>query len=830
MSDTLEFKGTWNPSLGAFPVITDDTTACYYLVSDAGYVDGYTFNQGDWLIYVEEPISPTETHGRWFRSEGGMVQVAPLQESPTPSFDEPGTYTKLTVNNAGVVVAGDFLTGTDIPTHSQEASTIQNLTPAARSAVGPMFVNTARSKAVDFEYDSDTNTVAADVKIDGVSIVKDEFGQLKVADSIASATGSVDVDGDQLFPPEEHTHAAVEIPDLKDAVRQALAHTPSGLDPFFSNTARSNAVVFNYDLATATVSADVKVDNSTIVKNKYGQLVAITSEVKAHTHTVEDIIGLNLDELQNMVAAGLQPLGLPPDGSYHDGAHDLEGTTINEAFDIINVDIKELTTSLTEISTDISAIKPVEPPSIEEIELELWKDYELFDAAIAGAEEEERVLALFDLTPKTEISARFAGSLERGTISAIIDGKERSSALKDVTEMDYYAGQPAYQGWYRSLTARIEVQSNLEVGAHTFQLQYSEGEVVKRSKVLNVYIAKARPAAGIDITGSSFQLSKSPAMTSFVSGIPAASNQEYEIGNLDVLNAVGKYYKPKEIASIRGHQPENLVLEEGQTQILVDPANIPAVDGTLQLKNIPITIANEYASPVTFSVACYDIFGNKSTERELGVDQNIRNDPSDESARVQSGSAADIYPTVTPGFCGDPFNSSASLSTGLYYSELQLINNRYRWPSGDFTKFGGPNYENTNGTRLNGAGPDSEEYRWFTLKFEVEDLLAFSMLFKRVDSEWPLTLNLTIPDIKMYGCIAGQTEWVDLNKPFVGYGGVDQIGQGALDVNKTTQDTRRITFGAGVGPYTGDLLIRVGLPKNTEYEIQSDISITPASY
>jgi hypothetical protein len=822
MSDTLEFKGTWNPALGAFPVITDDTTACYYLVSEAGQVDGYTFNQGDWLIYVEEPISPTETHGRWYRSEGGIVQVAPVQGSSTPtySFGEPGTYTKVTVNNAGVVTRGEFLSGSDIPAHTQDASTIANFTPTARTAVGPMFVNTARSKAVQFEFDDKARTVSADVRIDNVTIVKDEFGQLKVADSIAHATGGVvdPSDGDMLFPPEAHTHAAIDITDLRSAVRQSLAHTPDGQGSFFTNTANSNAVVFNYDLKTATVSADVKIDNTTIVKNKFGQLVAINSDLRPHSHKVEEIEGLDLDVLRNLTPAGEQALTSPTDGRYTDGLHNLLGYKINDAFDVVNVSLKTLTSTLTQINVNIDNVKPVPPPSLDKVSLELWKGHQLY--TVAKADTGETLQAIFDRSPKTETTVRFAGSLA-GTVVAVIDGSENTAAVRGVTEVDYYEGQPAYQGWYRALTARIEVQSNIATGPHTLQLRYKEGSTVVTSKPLNVYIAASQPNARVDVTNITWALR--PQMTKYVSGIPAINTRSFTIGKMYIDNAVGHYYNPTAIVKIFGGSPG--IAEP----VTADPALIPTKNGRIEIQDVSILIEDKYAQPVSFQTQCYDVFDNEGLEQTIGV-MGIRSDPSNESNRVRSGSAADIYPNVAPGFCGEPYDSTASLLQGIYVSELQLINNRYRWPSGAFAAYGGPNYTDARGTRLQQSASTSPEYRWATLSYSIQKLIAFDLEFKRANGTWPLTLNRTIPNIFIYARVVGKTGWIDINKPFVGYGGVIQNGQGALDVSKTSQNIRRVTFGAGAGPFTGTLLIRIGLPRGTEYEVDSNISIQSVTY
>lgn len=820
MSDTLQFKGTWNPSIGAFPVITDDTTACYYLVSGAGHVDGYTFNQGDWLIYVEEPISPTETHGRWYHSEGGIVQVAPLQQSPTPSysFGEPGTYTKLTVNNAGVVTRGDFLNKDDIPTHSQDAATITNFTPTARSAVGPMFVNTARSKAVQFEFDSTTRTVSADVRVDGVSIVKDEFGQLKVADSIAHASGGIDIDGDTLFPPEAHTHTSNDISDLKQAVRQALSHSVDGQGGFFANTARSNAVTFNYDVATATVSADVKVDNSTIVKNKYGQLVAIAADLRPHTHSIEEIAGIDIETIRSFRPASLQTLELPSDGTYTDGLYNLEGYQINDAFDVVNISLLTLTNNLTQLNVDIAAIKPVPPPSLADINLEPWDGYTLYTAAKAGSGE---IIpnALFDKSPRTNVTPRFAGS-SAGTLTAIIDGQENAAAAVLDEESDYYEGEPAYQGWYTSIRAHIYTHSNLTAGIHTLQLKYVENGKTTLSKVLEYHIAEAKSTAKVRVDSTNVMFSSLPEMTGYVSGVPTIQSRDFEIGSLRIDNAVGTFYNPSNILQLYG---DTSGIDNENSEIWASPDNIPSINGYVEIRGIPFSIKNIYAHPVAFQTRCYDIFGNAGIEQRISTGRRF--DPTSEALRVQSGDASKLHPTE----CGQPWDSSKSL-VAEYSSELQVINSTIRWPEEDYSWYGGPDYTAATGAFIEGTTIGTPQYRWFTNTYTIKDLTAFDLHLQRIGSPWPLTVNRTIRDIFIFAQVVGQTGWVDLNKPFVGYGGVINTGDGALDVSKTTESIRRCTFGSGTGPFTGTLLIRIGFSKETNYRINSDISLVPAGY
>jgi len=728
MSNTLEFKGPWNPALGAFPVISSDTTACYFLVTSAGQVDGYTFEEGDWLIYVEETDSSGDTTGKWLRSEGGIIQANVSASAPSTVFGEPGTYTKVTVNPDGQVVSGKYLEASDMPLHSQDAATITNFVTTARTAVGPMFVNTARSNAVDFTYDDKTNTV----------------------------------------------------------------------------------------------SADVRVDNSTIVKNRFGQLVAMATELVPHTHAIEDIAGISKDDLESLTPASRQRLQLPSDGSYN-GLHNLEGYLIHDAFDILNTSLKEANNTVDQIYAGVEQITPVPPISLEEITLEL-ENSTLFPAAKANTG--EIVEALFNPTPRTAVTPRFAGSPD-GTVVAVIDGVEDPQAAIITHNDDHYVGEPAFQGWYTSIAAYIAVYQSLDPGNHTLELRYKEDGTVVTSKPLSLYIAASQSTGRVDTTNTTF--SRLPNLTRYVSGVPSSpsNDRDITIEKLWIEFAVGTHYRPDNILRIFGGEP-GVLPEEG---VWADPTHPAQEDSWVYVHNTSFTIKDEFASPAFFEAETYDIFGNISTAQSIGI-PGMRNDPTPEAQiRVQSGAGSERHPDIYSDGFGQPYDSTKSLLTD-YLSELQLEGNVIRWPNEDYRQFGGDDYSIAGGTNLN-VGFYSPQYRWITIPFSVTELSAFDLHFERVNGTWPLTLNRTIPDMYMYGCVVDwptqKTGWVDFNKPFPGYGAARLDGDGALDIGKSSQTIRRITFGSGGGPHTGTLYIRIGLPIHSDYIIQN-ISITPASH
>jgi hypothetical protein len=281
--NTFSYLGTWDPNSAAYPAIAVDVNSGYYFVTGAGEFDGYTYSIGDWLAYVEDPESNTAVSGRWYRLSGGIIQVTAITSDH--GLTNPGVYTKVTVDAHGYVTNGTILSSGDIPSHNQLAETISNFTTKAKEAIGEMIVN-AQSQAVTLIYDPLTLSISGDVKIDGNTIQKDQYGQLSVIAVPAEP------DPNKVYPPEDHTHPTSEVVDFTNTVKT----TVGGM---IANTV-ANAVQLTYNSSTKTLSADLKIDGVTLQKNQYGQIeiaaIPATPNLSEqypptpHTHETTDII------------------------------------------------------------------------------------------------------------------------------------------------------------------------------------------------------------------------------------------------------------------------------------------------------------------------------------------------------------------------------------------------------------------------------------------------------------------------------------------------------------------------------------------------------------
>lgn len=167
-----------------------------------------------------------------------------------------------------------------------------------------VFANSAGT-AVDFEWDSNTHTFQAEVNIDGISISKDENGDL-------IATGATAGSGENGNC-ASHTHLSGQIEDFEEAVKNLF-------DDYSKN--------ISIDLSTL-------VDGVTIKVNQFGQLTAVSSALAEHTHTLSEIT--DYKEPEPAAKQYLNVLeGIDPDEFKSGGLFDLSKLNIGYAILAIN--------------------------------------------------------------------------------------------------------------------------------------------------------------------------------------------------------------------------------------------------------------------------------------------------------------------------------------------------------------------------------------------------------------------------------------------------------------------------------------------------------------
>lgn len=198
----------------------------------------------------------------------------------------PGFYEKFRIDHKGNILDAGHLEAKDLPTHKHTLADLNEdeIQQKVIETLSTIFAN-SEGCAVIFNWDPVTKTVSADVNIDDESITKNEWGQL-----IGCGGGSVSEGSD------------LNLDDILEALNPNLEKLEKDIKTDISNMFvddDGDAVQFEFDRQTNTFSADVKIDNVTIVKNEFGQLCValgdgggispVNTGCATHTHTHNDI-------------------------------------------------------------------------------------------------------------------------------------------------------------------------------------------------------------------------------------------------------------------------------------------------------------------------------------------------------------------------------------------------------------------------------------------------------------------------------------------------------------------------------------------------------------
>jgi len=768
MAQSPIFEGSWDPSTGAFPIVPSSVTSAYYLVTGAGKVGNFSFGEGDWLIYLEEEGTAPNT-GSWYRTTGGIIQLATTTQQA-----------------------------------SFTAADISDFAAAVNSAI----------------------------IVDNTTIVKEpSTGELKVIAG-AGQTQVIDEDDDEddtyVAP---HGHVSTDVSDFVSAVRTALGPT-SANTPFFSNTALTNAVVFSYNNSTHTVSADVKIDNQTIIKNKYGQLVA----GKPQPMAITDILGLT-DYLNNYVSQFADPttqkLGATaPNGSAWKpaGYHDFTEVKIGDAFYLLNVDVVDLKKSIADLNASFAGVIPVPPPALSSSVIPILDPSVTFhEAYLAGASSPTVIGVTLDTTPPTLPTAPFfkgfsagpAGTLEvfidgasAGKITQLDSGVDQTGvtagALTITEDQDSYLAEPAFHNLFKSVRVKIEPKVNLKEGRHVYSIQeVLPGLGTFNSGSVSVDVDIPADPDEMDILAVPDPFSPMPS-AHFVSGVPVMDTSFlYHIPSITAEGVVGYTYG-RNIARVSGYN--TLIDTEADLPAASVPVK-PAVGtyGDAVTGSFSFHVLDEYNENAAINIYPYNSIGviGHALTIPLG-----RVDNTTETNRVYSGDPNIQFPSIdTTSGCGSPWKASKSLVSVEYSGELQKLRKVYQWPVGNYTSIGGPDYTDATGT-----------WRWVTLKLAsgVVGRVAFTLSFigGNTDSWTCDPYTRSTDGIRIYAKL-GNSGWVDCNSPYRGLGVADTNGASSMDVAghqsyETTAKVKRVTLGpSSANASQGDLYVRVALPKES---------------
>ncbi len=378
-----------------------------------------------------------------------------------------------------------------------------------------------------------------------------------------------------------------------------------------------------------------------------------------------------------------------------------------------------------------------------------------------------------------------------------------NQSLTITDDVDAYAGQSGKENFYRILDAQILSDTSLDASTlqQTYNLQYPDSG--NETGTVNFYIDDpTNPSISQQSLDSSVAT-----ITRYISGVPSYADGDSIGISYRVDNAIGKFYHSTTLG--------NANLNAGDSVNSGLPGTPPSEGDNVSFSSQTLTFGNnEYYENgnISINITPYNSKGSyTSGDGTLAISGRI-DTVSNENDRVLSGYGD--YPTS--GY-GGTFDSSVSLKTVPYDSELQKLNGLYRWPTGDYSGWrDGPNYN---------TGLDAST-RWVTFSTTITDVTGFNIQFNN-------TTNFTANDsevtanIKIFANVDGGSPtngWIDCNEPYDGVDSdVTDDGEGAMEVNNSSATYKSCTFGSTLK--SGTLYVRVGLEQGSSLLFE-DVTIT----
>lgn len=412
-------------------------------------------------------------------------------------------------------------------------------------------------------------------------------------------------------------------------------------------------------------------------------------------------------------------------------------------------------------------------------------------------------------TAKLRITHSYNSTIKQATISNIdtiaVNGTTSASdstnylVRVDITEKkDYYSddiSSATKSNFYKSIKGAVLAtmattqndSNNLE---RTIMIEYSENgsfsDTVSLTGTYRIESASTPTASINSVTIPSMSGQK-------VSGVPTLNNAQIISVSANISNGI-KYYYPSVIAS-------STVTSAGTLNTTLSGVQTP--NSTYNyVKNHSITGSITVES-ISTSVTPNDIFGSGSitvsTDNTKRIDTiGVAKITTDIATRKLSPVNGGQYEAISSAYgLVQHDNTLNPGSTDAYSYQLQVYGNNYRYPSGNFTTFGGPNY-----TTLT-------QNSWRYSDFSVTSITNKTNVDLTIVGASGITGNpYGTTSFRLYVKIEGVTGWLDANAAWAS-GTPISDGAASVDVgNSLSATVRRITFGT---TRTGSVSVRVGI-------------------
>ena len=757
------FFGAWNPTTNVLPDTVDLDFGAWF-ISETGTIDGTTYNKGDWLIYICEARGTLNERSLW-RMTNGVVLFNLDNHQNVP---EPGYYTKVRLDNAGNIIDAGNLEYNDLPKEATDKFNLlsdDNIKKNVIEIFKTIFQNDVLNP-VQFEYDSNTGKISAQLKLDEETIGINEFGQLKAIGAVSDGEGGSGC--------ANHEY---DVSDIK------------GLPEYINN------YISNVNILTQLQdNLSNLVDGITIQINSSGQLTAIASAVGKHQHSMSDITDLDPEKAD--VWASQQYLHAKNNNEdFNDGAVVMGNLTIGEILISFNQLLKKQADKIFQTENLIGKIEPVEPNNIFEagIEAVYTTATELYDIEIG-----KMVKCLPVLKVKTSKIVKYFGCY----LNVYIDN-EKVDTLKvfshdgwdfnvgtvgnfNITYFgDAYPDAKSFQGFYQGFMVEFSY-SGLSEGYHTVRFEtvdVTSQETIQSESISVPVFETVTP----QITFADYDTLLS---NKYVSGVKA-----YEGDGVITATIEAQCYKSR-------FAPLNQFTIKDSLNSEKDFESLTFENGKAILK-YTTGITSDFKGKFTITAKCRNEIGTESVEVKASTEYINFDTSKLEKYRVIDDT--NYIPNGDGSIVTFSDYSSATALVDKYINEAQI---RDDVVYATFTNY-----------KPSGIGPDYSNKpakQYITLKFELPKKIN-NFYFDLVDGEkqeFSENINGTKKNIEIYAAMSQNTtvqKWLNCNEPWIGYGNSSKdYLYNALDLYRSDKIRRYVTLGVRPPMVTGYLFIKIG--------------------
>jgi hypothetical protein len=429
---------------------------------------------------------------------------------------------------------------------------------------------------------------------------------------------------------------------------------------------------------------------------------------------------------------------------------------------------------------------------------------------------------------------------DAGTLRAFIDNVEVGTrvltpandvgtygSLRITADADPHLNVSGQENFWKGLRALIHPATPLALGEHNYRLQHTTAGTANTTATPDTifYVDNPTPIATMEIP--SFALASLPAPGNhMVSGAPSVTpNAVFELPAFTAKNVVGRFYHATHPVKLQCNVSS--ALDANLTASTYPSTPIDGEYGDLDLAERSVVMpVTAYTENITFTLTPYNSKGQSGTPLVIPTGRRIDTITdhypnaigTKPATRVYSGNATERFPVVGTGGsqCGAAYQSFQSIVSGAYIGELQRIgisNGQYRWPNGDYSSLGGPNYTGAAGTTVAGA---TGSWRWVTFKIDTvfSNTSAFTLTLVS-PTAFVADNNRITEKMMMFIRVVGAkgTGWLNVNAPYPGAGIPFEDNAPAMVSGESTASVKRVTFGAETR--TGDLYVRIAIQQGS---------------